>query len=100
MDGADSLIVAYRRPANSRSNLNALLFFPKCQLSLICPRNSPIPTTAFAGGLYLQGATGTLTNSSVINNQVQAIDGVGPYATNAFFDADSLGSLSTDNIGP
>jgi len=57
-------------------------------------------STAFAGGLYLQGATGTLTNSSVINNQVQAIDGVGPYATNAFFDADSLGSLSTDNIGP
>ena len=56
--------------------------------------------TAFAGGLYLQGATGTLTNSSVINNQVQAIDGVGPYARNAFFDADSLGSLSTDNIGP
>jgi hypothetical protein len=57
-------------------------------------------STAFAGGLYLQGATGTLTNSSVINNQVQAIDGVGPYATNAFFYADSLGSLSTDNIGP
>jgi hypothetical protein len=57
-------------------------------------------STAFAGGLYLQGATGTLTNSSVINNQVQAIDGVGPYATNAFFDADSLGSMSTDNIGP
>jgi hypothetical protein len=57
-------------------------------------------STAFAGGLYLQGAAGTLTNSSVINNQVQAIDGVGPYATNAFFDADSLGSLSTDNIGP
>jgi hypothetical protein len=57
-------------------------------------------STAFAGGLYLQGATGTLTNSSVIKNQVQAIDGVGPYATNAFFDADSLGSLSTDNIGP
>ena len=57
-------------------------------------------STALAGGLYLQGATGTLTNSSVINNQVQAIDGVGPYATNAFFDADSLGSLSTDNIGP
>ena len=57
-------------------------------------------STAFAGGLYLQGATGTLTNSSVINNQVQAIDGVGPFATNAFFDADSLGSLSTDNIGP
>lgn len=57
-------------------------------------------STAFAGGLYLQGATGILTNSSVINNQVQAIDGVGPYATNAFFDADSLGSLSTDNIGP
>ncbi len=57
-------------------------------------------STAFAGGLYLQGATGTLTNSSVINNQVEAIDGVGPYATNAFFDADSLGSLSTDNIGP
>jgi hypothetical protein len=57
-------------------------------------------STAFAGGLYLQGATGTLTNSSVINNQVQAIDGVGPYATNAFFDADSLGSQSTDNIGP
>jgi hypothetical protein len=57
-------------------------------------------STAFAGGLYLQGATGTLTNSSVINNQVQAIDGVGPYATNAFFDSDSLGSLSTDNIGP
>jgi hypothetical protein len=57
-------------------------------------------STAFAGGLYLQGATGTLTNSSVINNQVQAIDGVGPYATNAFFDADSLGSLSTDDIGP
>jgi hypothetical protein len=57
-------------------------------------------STAFAGGLYLQGATGTLTNSSVINNQVQAIDGVGPYATNAFFDADSLGSLSTDNLGP
>jgi hypothetical protein len=56
--------------------------------------------TAFAGGLYLQGATGTLTNSSVINNQVKAIDGVGPYATNAFFDADSLGSLSTDDIGP
>ncbi len=56
--------------------------------------------TAFAGGLYLQGATGTLTNSSVINNQVKAIDGVGPYATNAFFDADSLGSVSTDNIGP
>jgi hypothetical protein len=56
--------------------------------------------TAFAGGLYLQGATGTLTNSSVINNQVQAIDGIGPFATNAFFDADSLGSLSTDNIGP
>jgi hypothetical protein len=48
--------------------------------------------TAFAGGLYLQGATGSLTNSSVINNQVQAIDGVGPYATNAFFDADSLGA--------
>ena len=57
-------------------------------------------STAFAGGLYLQGATGTLTNSSVINNQVQAIDGVGPYATNAFFDADSLGSLTSDNIGP
>jgi fibronectin type 3 domain-containing protein len=57
-------------------------------------------STAFAGGLYLQGATGTLTNSSVINNTVQAIDGVGPYATNAFFDADSLGSMSTDNIGP
>ena len=57
-------------------------------------------STAFAGGLYLQGATGTLTNSSVINNQVEAIDGVGPYAANAFFDADSLGSLSTDNIGP
>jgi hypothetical protein len=57
-------------------------------------------STAFAGGLYLQGATGTLTNSSVINNQVKAIDGVGPYATNAFFDADSLGSLSTDDIGP
>jgi hypothetical protein len=56
--------------------------------------------TAFAGGLYLQGVTGTLTNSSVINNQVKAIDGVGPYATNAFFDADSLGSLSTDDIGP
>ncbi len=56
--------------------------------------------TAFAGGLYLQGATGSLTNSSVINNQVQAIDGVGPFATNAFFDADSLGSLSTDNIAP
>jgi fibronectin type 3 domain-containing protein len=56
--------------------------------------------TAFAGGLYLQGATGTLTNSSVINNQVEAIDGIGPYATNAFFDADSLGSLSTDDIGP
>ena len=57
-------------------------------------------STAFAGGLYLQGATGTLTNSSVINNQVQAIDGVGPYATNAFFDADSLGSLNSDNIAP
>jgi fibronectin type 3 domain-containing protein len=57
-------------------------------------------SAAFAGGLYLQGATGTLTNSSVINNQVQAIDGIGPYAPNAFFDADSLGSLSTDNIGP
>jgi Fibronectin type III domain len=57
-------------------------------------------STAFAGGLYLQGATGSLINSSVINNQVQAIDGVGPYATNAFFDADSLGSLSTDDIGP
>jgi fibronectin type 3 domain-containing protein len=57
-------------------------------------------STAFAGGLYLQGVTGSLTNSSVINNSVQAIDGVGPYATNAFFDADSLGSLSTDNIGP
>jgi fibronectin type 3 domain-containing protein len=55
-------------------------------------------SAAFAGGLYLQGATGTLTNSSVINNQVEAIDGVGPYAPNAFFDADSLGSLSTDNI--
>jgi fibronectin type 3 domain-containing protein len=57
-------------------------------------------STAFAGGLYLQGATGTLTNSSVINNQVEAIDGIGPYAANAFFDADSLGSLSSDNIGP
>jgi fibronectin type 3 domain-containing protein len=57
-------------------------------------------SAAFAGGLYLQGATGTLTNSSVINNQVEAIDGVGPYAPNAFFDADSLGSLSSDNIGP
>jgi hypothetical protein len=45
-------------------------------------------STAFAGGLYLQGATGTLTNSSVINNQVQAIDGVGPYATNAFFEGE------------
>jgi hypothetical protein len=55
-------------------------------------------STAFAGGLYLQGATGTLTNSSVINNQVKAIDGVGPYAPNAFFDADSLGSLSSDDI--
>jgi fibronectin type 3 domain-containing protein len=55
-------------------------------------------SAAFAGGLYLQGATGTLTNSSVINNQVKAIDGVGPYAPNAFFDADSLGSLSSDNI--
>ena len=55
-------------------------------------------SAAFAGGLYLQGATGTLTNSSVINNQVEAIDGVGPYAPNAFFDADSLGSLSSDNI--
>jgi hypothetical protein len=54
--------------------------------------------TAFAGGLYLQGATGTLTNSSVINNQIQAIDGIGPYAPNAFFDADSLGSLNSDNI--
>ena len=57
-------------------------------------------SAAFAGGLYLQGATGTLTNSSVINNQVEAIDGVGPYAPNAFFDADSLGSLSSDNIAP
>ena len=57
-------------------------------------------SAAFAGGLYLQGATGTLTNSSVINNQVQAIDGIGPYAPNAFFDADSLGSLSSDNIAP
>jgi hypothetical protein len=55
-------------------------------------------SAAFAGGLYLQGATGTLTNSSVINNQVEAIDGIGPYAPNAFFDADSLGSLSSDNI--
>jgi fibronectin type 3 domain-containing protein len=55
-------------------------------------------SAAFAGGLYLQGATGTLTNSSVINNQVKAIDGIGPYAPNAFFDADSLGSLSSDNI--
>jgi len=55
-------------------------------------------STAFAGGLYLQGATGSLTNSSVINNQVEAIDGVGPYAPNAFFDADSLGSLSSDDI--
>jgi hypothetical protein len=55
-------------------------------------------SAAFAGGLYLQGATGTLTNSSVINNQVKAIDGVGPYAPNAFFDADSLGSLSSDDI--
>jgi fibronectin type 3 domain-containing protein len=55
-------------------------------------------SAAFAGGLYLQGATGTLTNSSVINNQVEAIDGVGPYAPNVFFDADSLGSLSSDNI--
>jgi hypothetical protein len=54
--------------------------------------------TAFAGGLYLQGATGTLTNSSVINNQVKAIDGVGPIAPNAFFNSDSLGSLSSDNI--
>ena len=57
-------------------------------------------SAAFAGGLYLQGATGTLTNSSVINNQVKAIDGVGPYAPNAFFDADSLGSLSSDDIAP
>jgi hypothetical protein len=57
-------------------------------------------STAFGGGLYLQGANGTLTNSSVISNQVQAIDGIGPYASNAFFDADSLGSLSTDTIGP
>jgi fibronectin type 3 domain-containing protein len=57
-------------------------------------------SAAFAGGLYLQGATGTLTNSSVISNQVEAIDGVGPYAPNAFFDADSLGSLSSDNIAP
>jgi hypothetical protein len=57
-------------------------------------------SAAFAGGLYLQGATGTLTNSSVINNQVEAIDGIGPYAPNAFFDADSLGSLSSDNIAP
>ncbi len=57
-------------------------------------------SAAFAGGLYLQGAAGTLTNSSVINNQVEAIDGVGPYAPNAFFDADSLGSLSSDNIAP
>ena len=57
-------------------------------------------STAFAGGLYLQGATGTLTNSSVTNNQVEAIDGIGPYAPNAFFDADSLGSLSSDNIAP
>jgi len=56
--------------------------------------------TAFAGGLYLQDATGTLTNSSVIDYQVKVIDGVGPYGTNAFFDADSLGSLSTDDIGP
>jgi hypothetical protein len=55
-------------------------------------------SAAFAGGLYLQGATGTLTNSSVISNQVKAIDGVGPYAPNAFFDADSLGSLSSDDI--
>ena len=55
-------------------------------------------STAFAGGLYLQGATGTLTNSSVINNQVEAIDGIGPYAPNAFFDKDSLGNLSSDNI--
>ena len=55
-------------------------------------------SAAFAGGLYLQGATGTLTNSSVINNQVEAIDGIGPYAPNAFFDADSLGSLNSDDI--
>ena len=55
-------------------------------------------SAAFAGGLYLQGATGTLTNSSVIDNQVEAIDGIGPYAPNAFFDADSLGSLNSDNI--
>jgi hypothetical protein len=57
-------------------------------------------SAAFAGGLYLQGATDTLANSSVINNQVKAIDGVGPFAPNAFFDADSLGSLGSDNIAP
>jgi hypothetical protein len=54
--------------------------------------------TAFAGGLYLQGATGTLTNSSVINNQVQQINGVGPYAPDLFLNSDSLGDLSSDNI--
>lgn len=54
--------------------------------------------TAFAGGLYLQGATGTLTNSDILNNQVEQIDGIGPDFPDLFTWEDSLGSLSSDNI--
>jgi hypothetical protein len=42
--------------------------------------------------------TGSLINSSISNNQVQQIDNIGPYATNLFLNADSLGDLSSDKI--
>lgn len=57
-------------------------------------------TGAFAGGVYLQSAYGSFTNSQITNNSVQGISGVGPFAPNSFFYADSLGSLSSDTIQP
>ncbi|MBV9389692.1 MAG: hypothetical protein JOZ78_24990, partial [Chroococcidiopsidaceae cyanobacterium CP_BM_ER_R8_30] len=55
---------------------------------------------AFAGGLYLQGTNPAITNTSVINNKVQQIDGIGPAFTNFFIFGGTVQDLSTDNIGP
>ncbi|MBV8884570.1 MAG: hypothetical protein JO235_11320 [Chroococcidiopsidaceae cyanobacterium CP_BM_RX_35] len=55
---------------------------------------------AFAGGVYLQGTNPSLTNSSVINNQVQEINGIGPAFPNLFVVQGSVEDLSSDNIGP
>lgn len=56
--------------------------------------------TAFAGGVYLQGTALSLTNTSIVQNQVQQIDGIGPFATNFFNYQVILGDLSSDTIDP